>query len=107
VRWFDRSEILDAIITSYAGVENGKRQFIWESENGDVVLGNARAFSDHLEARFGLPKRPGRWTAVHRVLHELGEAVKSINAHPGKKGQHFRNQEPEMRVLRRKRERRS
>jgi hypothetical protein len=106
VRWFDQSDVLSHLIESYAGVENGKRQFIWEQPNGDVVLGNARAFADHLEERFGLPSSPGRWTQLHMALRELGEAVKSIQYHGTRRGQHFKNQEPELRVIRRTQERR-
>ena len=99
MRWFERSETLDYIVASYAGVEAGKRQFIWEQPNGDIVLGNTRAFADHAEAHFKLPAAPSRWTEVHKVLRELGETIKEIKRHPRNHGRPFHNQEPEVRVL--------
>jgi hypothetical protein len=54
MRWFEKPEILDYIVEAYQGLDGRKRQFLWEETNGDLVIGNSRAFADHLSEKFGL-----------------------------------------------------
>jgi hypothetical protein len=103
LHWVEKPEILSYIIDCYAGVEGSgghrKRQFIWEEQNGDIVIGNARAFTDHVRERFGLRATPTSWAAVHKVLHDLGEVASPYSPRTHIRGGRFRNQEPEVRIL--------
>jgi hypothetical protein len=110
MRWFEKPEILSYIIESYAGCDETrtnrpKRQFIWEDADGNIVLGNGRAFGDHLTEKFGLSADDGatRWIAVHQALRELGEVVGSTELRGPRQHVHKgKNQEPEIRILRKK-----
>ena len=103
MKWAEKPEIVSYIVDCYAGVEgegaHAKRQFIWEQENRDVVIGNTRAFTDHLRRRFGLPERPTSWTAIHEVLRALGEVAHTYSPRVNIRGAKFKNQEPETRIL--------
>jgi len=108
MKWFEQKEVLSYIVDCYAGAEPDrsqravKRQFIWEEPNGDLVIGNTRAFGDHLTAKFGLHSTPTAWMGVHEALRAMGEVLfeRAPNAHhPGKK---FKNQQPEIRIIKRK-----
>jgi len=80
MKWFELKEVLSYIVDCYVGAEPDrsqravKRQFIWEEPNGDLVIGNTRAFSDHLTAKFGLPT-PTAWMGVHEALSAMGEVL--------------------------------
>jgi len=102
MKWFEQKEVLSYIIDSYAGVDGYKRQFIWEEKSGDVVIGNTRAFTDHLSERFDLHKTSKAWTDVHTALRALGEIVHPYTPRTRVLGKRFKNQEPEVRILRRK-----
>ncbi len=102
-RWFEQPEILDYIIEAYAGtVCDGryiKRQFIWEQPNGDTVIGNTRAFADHLSAKFNLAATPTRWCDLHKLLRSLGESIREQKVRTVKRNGRFHNEEPEIRLL--------
>src|SRR5262245_1109599 len=102
VRWYEKSEIVDYVIECYAGVDAGRRQFIWEEPNGDIVIGNARAFTDHVGEKFGVAVTPTAWMRVHDVLRALGEIVHAAKHDGSRVGKKFKNQEPHSHVLRRK-----
>ena len=106
MRWYEKPPVLDYIVSCYAGVdqENGRvrRQFIWETNDGDLVIGNSRAFSEHLSQRFGLELKKTAWMCIHELLRALGEVAQTHSPrmhHPGRK---FKNQQPRLHVLRRK-----
>jgi hypothetical protein len=105
MRWFERPDILSYIIECYAGTDEGhqggaRRQFIWEQPNGDMVIGNPRAFTDHVAEKFGIQLTPTSWSAVHAALRELGEVARENAPHRPKEGrQRFHNQQPEIRIL--------
>lgn len=107
MRWFEKPEVLSYIIDSYQGTdERGKRQFVWEDPaSGDVMIGNSRAFTDHLSEKFGLRLTATSWSGLHEAMRMLGEIAKTYSARSAKRGQRFRNQPPEARVLIRKGER--
>jgi hypothetical protein len=100
---FDREEVLDYIIDSYAGTEphpksgRERRLYLWEEE-GEVHMGNTEAFVLHLGRRFRVEVNTFAASRVHAVLRELGERV---NAYPeqrtveGRKIGKFRQPEPE------------
>lgn len=104
MRWFEKYGVLDYVVECYAGVEGSRRQFIWEQECGDIVIGNTRAFYDHLATKFDLSKKAHAWMELHVMLHELGEVVRQHQAHrlTGEKIGKFRNQEPKWRVIKRR-----
>ena len=102
MQWFERPEVLDYLVRSYAGLDKGKRQFIWEDENGDVVIGNTRAFTDHLSRQFQIPLTSTSWSKVHEALRELGEVAREYTPRSNSLGKHFVNQEPIVRVIRKK-----
>jgi len=102
MRWFEQPAVLSYIIDCYAGVEGVKRQFIWEEPNGDVVIGNTRAFTDHVSARFSLGRTSTSWTDIHEVLRALGEIVHLKAPRARILGKKFHNQEPEIRILKKK-----
>lgn len=93
-------DIVAYVCDCYAGVEGRKRQFIWVDEKKDVVIGNCRAFGDHVAVKFGLDANPTFWMHIHALLRALGEVVQVHAAHSRKRGKKFKNQEPEVRVLR-------
>lgn len=101
MRWYERPEILAYLVNSYAGLEGRKRQFIWE-QDGNIVIGNSRAFADHLSQKFGLNLSDRAWMAVHEALRALGEVVELHSKHVRGQGKKFRNQQPEVRVIRKK-----
>lgn len=107
-RWYEREDVLAYIIDSYAGVGasphgNPRREFMWEDPaTGDVLLGNARAFADHVSERFALGLRSTAWSGLHEVLRRLGEAVGTYTPRARVRGGRFTNQEPDVRVVRRK-----
>lgn len=103
MRWVERPDILTYLVECYAGVEGKKRQFIWEDVDGNIVIGNSRAFTDHMAWKFHLKKTSTSWVAVHSVLRELGEVVQEHAPRTHFPGKKFRNQEPEIRILKRKR----
>jgi len=102
VKWFEQKDVLSCIVDAYAGFDGKKRQFIWEEACGDIVIGNTRAFTDFLSERFGLEKSNKAWTDVHHALRELGEVVHTYSPRVHVRGKKFLNQEPEVRVIRRK-----
>lgn len=102
MRWFEHPPVLNYIIDSYAGVEKQKRQFIWEDESGNIVIGNTRAFTDHLAAKFNLKRTETSWAEVHHAMWMLGEVAKGYTPRVNKRGGKFINQLPEVRVIRRK-----
>ena len=102
MKWVERPDILSYIIDCYAGVDGNKRQFIWEEVSGDVVIGNARAFTDHVSERFGLGKANTAWTNVHEALRALGEVVHLKAPRARVLGGKFRNQEPETRIIKKR-----
>lgn len=102
MRWYEKPEVLDYIVASYAGVEDGKRQFVWEELSGDIVIGNARAFTDHVSAKFGLDLEPTSWSGVHEAMRLLGEVARAYSPRANLRGTRFKNQEPEVRVIKRK-----
>lgn len=106
MRWFEKPEVLDYIINSYAGIDvvNGKskRQFLWEDENGDTVIGNTRAFTDHLSKKFTLGLTSTEWASLHEAMRALGEVAHVYSPRVNKPGNKFKNQEPEVHVIRRK-----
>lgn len=101
-RWFERADVVDYVIDCYAGVDGPRkrRAFVWE-EGGDVLTGNSRAFCDHLARRFEMPECATRWACVHELLRSLGEVAHAYGPRVRVRGQKFKNQEPEIRVLRR------
>jgi len=99
MRWFEKPEVLDYIVNAYQGMDGRKRQFIWEEPNGDILIGNSRAFADHLSERFGLQLTDKAWMAVHDCLRMLGEIAQVHKPHGEPKGRRFHNQEPEFRIL--------
>ena len=100
MKWYERSEVVSYIIDCYAGIEeHKKRQFIWEQSNGDVVIGNTRAFTDHLAEKFNLPLTSTSWSSVHAALREMGEVLTEYSPRTKKLGTRFHNSEPEVRVL--------
>lgn len=105
-RWVEKPEILSYIIDCYQGVEkdNGarKRQFIWETSEGNIVIGNSRAFYIHITEKFGMATQATSWSEIHTVLHELGEIVNEYSPRVNKKGGKFKNQVPETRIIKRK-----
>jgi hypothetical protein len=102
-RWYERPAVLDYIVEAYQGTEeHGKRQFVWEDPaTGDVLIGNSRAFTDHLAARFGLDLTATSWSGLHEAMRMLGEVAKPYTARSAHRGQRFHNQAPEARVIRR------
>jgi len=100
MRWFEKPEILSYLVDCYQGTVTTKvgpkRQFIWEVENGDVVIGNTRAFADHLFTRFGLTDKA--CSDVHEAMRELGEVTRELSPrlHHGTR---YREQKPEMKVI--------
>jgi hypothetical protein len=102
MRWFEKPEVLDHIIESYAGIDGRKRQFIWEELSGDTVIGNSRAFADHLRAKFGIAELGDKsWMAVHEALRALGEVAQVHAPHRAVHGRKFINQRPEVHVIKR------
>lgn len=102
MKWFEKSEVLSYIIECYAGVDGRKRQFIWEEPDGTIVIGNSRAFTDHVSVKFSLEKTPTAWSGIHSALRELGEVVGPYSPRTHERGGKFKNQEPEVRVLKRR-----
>lgn len=102
MKWTEKPPVLSYIIDCYAGVDGKKRQFIWEEKNGDVVIGNTRAFTDHIAERFSLKLTKTDWSAVHEVLRALGEVVHPYTPRAHVRGGRFKNQEPEIHILHRK-----
>ena len=107
MKWFEKPEVLDYIVSAYQGTDAGKRQFVWEDEAGDVVIGNARAFTDHVSRKFELGLESTSWSGLHEVMRMLGEVVHPYSPRVRTKGGKFKNQEPEVRVLSRTRSSRS
>ena len=103
MRWFERPEVLSYIIDAYQGMDGAKRQWAWEEENGDVVIGNARAFADHLSQRFHLELTDTAWSGLHEAMRMLGEVAKAYSPRARSRGGKFRNQQPEVRVITRRR----
>ena len=107
MRWAEKSEILSYIIDAYQGTEraesNGaqKRQFLWEEADGSLVIGNTRAFTDHVRHKFGLPANDRAWYGVHDALQAVGEVIIHRSAHRNHNVTKTRNQEPEVRIIRR------
>jgi hypothetical protein len=101
MKWYERPEILSYIIDCYAGVDGKKRQFIWE-EDGDILIGNSRAFTDHVSQRFHLSKTATAWSSVHEALRALGEVVVYHRPRCRELGGRFHNQLPEKHVIKRK-----
>lgn len=103
MKWTERPDVLSYIVDCYAGTEKArgtrKRQFIWEDEDGDIVIGNSRAFTDHVSHRFSIPLTSTSWAAIHNTLHALGEVVHEMKPRSGVRGGRFKNQEPETRVI--------
>lgn len=102
MKWFEKPEVLDYIIECYQGTDGLKRQFVWEDDQGDVVIGNTRAFTDHVSVKFGLSRTSTSWSAMHEALRMLGEVVHPIGPRVHKRGLRFHNQEPEVRVIKRR-----
>lgn len=100
MKWAERDDVLSYIIDCYQGVENRTRQFIWETGDGDIVIGNARAFANHLSHRFGIRETPTSWMSLHEVLRAVGEVVEVHSPRTKKPGRKFKNQEPQWRVIR-------
>jgi hypothetical protein len=98
MKWFEHKDVLSYIIDSYAGVDGRKRQFIWE-EKGEILIGNSRAFTDHLNEKFDLHRTNTSWVALHAVLRALGEVVNGYTPRSHVRGGKFKNQEPEVHVL--------
>lgn len=101
MRWFERSDVLGYIVNCYQGTEGRKRQFVWEEPNGDIVIGNTRAFGDHLNTRFNLELTPTSWMAIHEALRAMGEVLHEYSPRTHVRGQRFKNQVPEVRILKR------
>lgn len=99
MKWYEKPEVLSYIIDCYQGVDGGKRQFIWETPEGDVVIGNVRAFTDHVSEKFSLGLTSTEWSAVHEAMRMLGEVVHGYSPRTQVRGGKFKNQEPEVRVL--------
>lgn len=98
--WIMRNDVVDYILESYQPDKQGrKRQFIWETSDGDIVIGNTRAFADHLYARYQKAPNKTGWMEVHRVLRACGDQL--FQKHPRSSPRHkpFINQEPDFRVL--------
>ena len=102
MRWYEKTEVLDYVVSCYAGTEGTKRQFIWEDAAGDVVIGNARAFVDHLSEKFGLGLTNKAWSGLHEAMRALGEVAHAYSPRTRVRGGKFRNQEPEVRVIKRR-----
>jgi len=102
MRWYERPEVLDYIINCYAGMEGNKRQFLWELPSGDVVIGNSRAFTDHISEKFSMKRTATSWASVHEVLRAVGEVAHSYTPRCHMKGGKFVNQLPDMKVIRRR-----
>jgi hypothetical protein len=103
MRWYEKPEVLDYIVNSYAGVDHGKRQFIWEDlETKDLLIGNSRAFTDHLSNKFNLDLTSTGWSAVHEALRMLGEVTHEYAPRVNKRGAKFKNQQPETHILKRR-----
>jgi len=101
MRWFEQPKVLSYLIDSYSGIDHGKRQFIWEEPNGDIVIGNSRAFTDHVSIRFNLGKTNTAWAGIHEALRALGEIVHLKQPRARILGKKFHNQEPEIRIIKR------
>ena len=109
MKWFERSDIVSYIVECYVGTDTNAsgqqvRQFVWEDEDGNIVIGNPRAFGEHVQRHFDLPERSTRWMDIHQALRAMGEVLFEkrhdvVTRQPGKR---FRNQDPEVRILRRK-----
>lgn len=103
MKWFEKPEVLDYIITSYAGVDKGKRQFVWEEPGTkNILIGNSRAFTDHLALKFNLPLTSTGWASVHAALRMLGEVTHEYTKRVNIKGGKFKNQQPETHILKRR-----
>lgn len=102
MRWYEKPEVLSYIVSAYAGVDKGKRQFIWEDADGNVLIGNTRAFTDHLAVRFNLSRTETSWTAIHELMRALGEVARTYTARSQKLGKKFVNQLPVTRVIKRR-----
>lgn len=101
MKWWERPEIVDYIIDCYEGTDGSKRQFMWEEPNGDIVIGNSRAFTDHLSQKFKLEIANTSWSGTHMALRSLGEKVHPYSPRVNKHGAKFHNQLPEVRVVKR------
>jgi len=105
MKWYERADVLDHIVQSYAGVDNvdgrQQRQFIWDEPNGDLVIGNTRAFTDHLSAKFELRLTTTEWSGVHAALRAMGEVARVLSPRVNIRGTKFKNQEPKTHVIRR------
>jgi hypothetical protein len=86
MRWYEKPEVLDYMIECYAGTEGRKRQFIWETAAGDVVIGNARAFSDHVSDKFGLHLAHTSWSGLHEAMRMLGEVAVNYSPRAHERG---------------------
>lgn len=100
-------QVVDYIIDCYQGTEGtgrkAKRQFMWERANGDVVIGNTRAFTDHLAEKFKIEANRYTYGQVHKLLSRLGERIKPKETRHKTGEQTGRGpQEPEVRVVGRK-----
>lgn len=108
MKWFERPAVLDYIINCYAGVETvggtgfTKRQFIWEDEEHNIVVGNSRAFSDHVSKKFDLGLSDTTWCSLNKMLHAMGEVARATAPKVNKLGGKFKNLEPEVRIIKRK-----
>lgn len=106
MRWYEKPGVLDYIINSYAGVDvvdgKSKRQFLWDDEEGNTVIGNSRAFTDHLSAKFSLALTATSWGMVHEVLRALGEVAHNYQKRSKTLGKKFKNQQPESHIIKRK-----
>lgn len=102
MRWYEQPEVLAYVINAYAGTEGQKRQYIWEDLDGNIVIGNSRAFADHLGERFGLKLKPTTWMDLHELLRALGEVLHVHAPHITPRGKKFKNQLPETRIIKRK-----
>jgi hypothetical protein len=108
MRWYEKPGVLDYVIECYAGTDKNerghqKRQFIWEDlRSKDVVIGNSRAFTDHVSEKFNLGLTSTDWSALHEAMRMLGEVVHQKAPRTQVRGKKFHNQQPEVRVIRRR-----
>lgn len=107
MKWYEEPKLLSYLIDCYVGTERSesgkeKRQFIWDAENGDLVIGNSKAFTDHLRKKFGLHESKGAWVGIHEVLRALGEVVQIHSQKKEIQGTRFKYPLPEIRILKKK-----
>lgn len=97
-----RTEIVDLIIDAYQGTNTkGAREFMWEREDGNVVIGNTRAFADFLGRKFGVAVTPESAHSIHSILRRLGEVTKPYEKRGGHTASQYRTPEPQERIVQR------